>query len=491
MFNGGADLPALQVIAADSPDGDDAEVLDLVSDLVDASLVAITEDPDGEPRIRLLETIRAYALDQLDTSGERALVQHRHAQHYSVVAEKLAQELEGEHYLAARSGFDTERDNIREALAWTLRPATSSAAVDQEEVRLGMRLCLDTVGYWWHSGAFRELWRWVTQAAQRADGSDSPELARCLTRLGYTVWFRDGDSVRARKCATDALDMMHRLQDTTYRAGPLRLLAVIAWDQEDPVTARASFQQAVAAARDTGDSLLTDTDNLMFILFDFAWFEESEHNYDEAKTLLEEAVALARHRKAGIALIGAEQRLWSVLQKMGRNREAVAQMRSSIPRALQSRDPYFLMLLAEDYASGAAELGDPRLAAQLLGAAEAARERLSEPAEAWRQKDIDHTLAKTRQQLPEQEWNDLYQAGRNTTLEQLLTAAQTPEHLSESLDPSVTPMAVCEQDLHAGVPVDTSTRCRTRQPGWAPRVFACRSRSLTHGGLRTREPARH
>ena len=60
-----------------------AEVLDLVSDLVDASLVDITEDLDGEPRIRLLETIRAYALDQLDTSGERALVQQRHAQHYT------------------------------------------------------------------------------------------------------------------------------------------------------------------------------------------------------------------------------------------------------------------------------------------------------------------------------------------------------------------------------------------------------------------------
>jgi predicted ATPase/class 3 adenylate cyclase len=428
VFSGGADLQALQVIAADSPDGDGADVLDLVSDLVDVSLVIIGETPDGEPRIRLLETIRAYALDQLDTSGERVLVQQRHAQHYRGVAERLARELVGEHYLAARIGFDTERDNIREALAWTLRPATSSAAVDQEEVRLGMRLCLAAVGYWWHSGAYGEQ-RWFTQAVQRADGSDSPELARCLTHRGFAVWAGKGDSVRARKCATDALDMMTRLQDTTHRAGPLFLLALIAWDQEDPVTARACFTQAVAAARDTGDSLLTGKGldgNLMEILHDFAWFEESEHNFDDAKALAEQAVAIARPRRAGLALIASEHRLASALQKMGHNHEAVAQMRSSIPRALQLQDPFFLIMLAEDYASCVAELGDARLAARLLGAAEAARERLGSPAEAWRQKDIDHTLANSRAQLPDQEWDDLDQAGHDTTLEQLLTAAQTP-----------------------------------------------------------------
>ena len=436
VFSGGADLQALHAVAADSPDGDGADELGLVSDLVDASLVAITENPDGEPRIRLLETIRDYALDQLDTSGERALVQHRHAHHYRHVAEKLAQELNGEHYLTAISGFDTERDNIREALAWTLRPATTSAAVDQEELQLGLRLCLAMVGYWWHSSDFGEWQRLLTQAVQRADGSDSPELARCLTSLGAAVSF-SGNYVQARKCATDALDMMNRFQDTTRRAGPLFLLALIAMDQEDPVTARAFFKQSVAAARDMGDSLLTTNaldGSLMWILFDFAWLEENEHNYNQAKALIEEAVAIAHQRGAGIAAIASEQRLASVLQKLGRNREAVAQMRFSIPRALQAHDPYFLILLAEDYASGATELGDHRLATQLLGAAEAARERLSTPTEAWppgahaaastrRQNDIDHTLAKTRSQLPEQEWNNLYQSGRNTTVEELLARA--------------------------------------------------------------------
>ena len=423
VFNGGADLDAVNAITAlDTSE----EALDLVSDLVDASLVDITENSDGEPRIRLLETIRAYALDQLDATGERASIQHRHAQHYTDVAEKLAQELTGEHYLAARSGFETERDNIREALAWTLRPATTPAADDQEEVQLGMRLCLAMVGYWWHSSNFAESHRWVTQVVQRADGSDSPELARCLIRLGLNFSFR-GDHVQARKYAVDALDMMDRLQDPTRRAGPLVLLAGVAEAQRDPGTARAFYIQALAAARDTGQSLTESSwdGSLMWTLHDFARFEESEHNYDEAKLLIEEAVDLAHRHRAGIATIGFEHVLASILQKMGRNREAIAQMRSSIPRALQARDPYFLIMLAEDYASGAAELGDHRLATQLLGAAEAALQRLDPSADTWTRPDTDHTLAKTRSQLPQPEWDDLYQAGRNTTPEQLLTAAQT------------------------------------------------------------------
>jgi tetratricopeptide (TPR) repeat protein len=288
-----------------------------------------------------------------------------------------------------------------------------------------MRLCLAMGGYWWHSSDFAEMQRWFTQAVQRGDGSDSPEMARCLTRLGAVLSFR-GDHVQARKCAADALDMMARLQDTTRRAGPLCLLADIAWDQGDPLTARALYKQAVAAARETGRSLTESAweGSLMWLLLNFAWFEEGEHKYDEAKALIEEALTLAHQHRAGLALLGIEHRLASILQKTGRNHEAVALMHHSIPRALRAHDPYFLITLAEDYATGAAELGDHRLATQLLGAAQAARLRLDASSDTWARPDIDQTLAKTRSQLPDDEWDDLYQTGRNTTLEQLL-AAQT------------------------------------------------------------------
>ena len=73
----------------------------------------------------------------------------------------------------------------------------------------------------------------------------------------------------------------------------------------------------------------------------------------------------------------------------------------------------------------AAILGEHRPATQLLGAAEAALQRLDHSADAWTRPDTDHTLAKTRSQLPIEEWDDLYQAGRTPRSSNLLTAAQT------------------------------------------------------------------
>ena len=121
VIAGGADMDAVAAVTAGPTDsGDGTDPLDMVADLVDASLVTISEGPDGEPRVSLLQTIRAYARDQLDAAGEAEAVRSAHAGHYLEVAERLDSLRQSQH-LVARDLAEIELDNFRDALGWTLQ----------------------------------------------------------------------------------------------------------------------------------------------------------------------------------------------------------------------------------------------------------------------------------------------------------------------------------------------------------------------------------
>src|SRR5271166_3651531 len=80
IFAGGFTLPAASAVIADSTQPQ-SEIIDQVSELVAKSLV--TDDVgDGEPRLRLLDTTRAYAAAKLAESGEVGVLARRHAEYY-------------------------------------------------------------------------------------------------------------------------------------------------------------------------------------------------------------------------------------------------------------------------------------------------------------------------------------------------------------------------------------------------------------------------
>jgi predicted ATPase/DNA-binding winged helix-turn-helix (wHTH) protein len=121
---GSASLEMLQALLSDAAgDGDgldDWAVLDVLDALVERSLVAVVaRDVDGTPRYRLPESARAFALEQLDATGERAAVQRRHAQGVGALFEAAY-----ERYFDGRSGVDDwmlemapDLDNARDAIA--------------------------------------------------------------------------------------------------------------------------------------------------------------------------------------------------------------------------------------------------------------------------------------------------------------------------------------------------------------------------------------
>ncbi len=118
VFAGGCTLASAEAVAAESDD-ERFEMLDVLTRLVDKSLV-IAEEHERTTRYRLLETIRQYAQEQLETSGEAGTMLTRHAGYFADLAEDAAPELRGPRLLEWLPFVDAEVDNLGAAVQWSL-----------------------------------------------------------------------------------------------------------------------------------------------------------------------------------------------------------------------------------------------------------------------------------------------------------------------------------------------------------------------------------
>src|SRR5215217_3741934 len=148
VFAGGWTLEAAEEVC--SEEGiEQVDVLDILSKLVDKSLVVAEASPgvEGELRYRMLESIRQYCQERLQESGEADTTRDRHAASFLALAEKAGPELRGPRQVAWLKRLDTEQDNVRGAMAWLLGNGES-----QTVARIGWSLWL----FWWMHGHLTE-----------------------------------------------------------------------------------------------------------------------------------------------------------------------------------------------------------------------------------------------------------------------------------------------------------------------------------------------
>ncbi|MGX2993341.1 ATP-binding protein [Streptomyces sp. JNUCC 64] len=161
----GCDLAAAEAVCS-SGDVDRAEVLDLLSRLVDGSLVRVHEDGDG-PRYRLLESVAAYCAERLAERGGPAGPRRRHREHYTRLAERAAPLLHGPGQRDWLRRLDTENANLRAALDGAVRDGDGERA---------LRLAVALGWYWFLRGRHREAERELSRAL--ATGSGGPDASR-------------------------------------------------------------------------------------------------------------------------------------------------------------------------------------------------------------------------------------------------------------------------------------------------------------------------
>lgn len=426
VFAGGGDLEAIENVTAGCLDG--ADPLDVVADLVDASLVTIGEGVGGEPRVGMLETVGVYAQDQLRIAGQLDDVRRTHAVQYLTVTEQL-HSLQGggiDQLLEGRRRFGLEHDNLREALAWTLDSSDTTGPPAQERVLLALHLCLGS-GQWWQDGGYyAEARQWLQRAVALAGEQDSPELARCLTWLA-NVFGIQGDFGHAHDAATRSVAMWRRLADkglgdNERLSYALKELGSCELNMGDVKAARQALEEsATVAGQVSNNAAMADALRVM------SFVESSEHNFERAVQLSEAAIAIYFELGDEYGAMTLRHSHACYLRLMGRLEDAHRQMQELIPDVLRLAAPAILLVVAEDYGAAMAELGHHQTAAQLLGAADAARERNGAPREPPQQAQIEEPFALARAALAAETWDHHYHLGHNMTVEDALSFLHTED----------------------------------------------------------------
>ncbi len=155
VFSGGFTLAA-EAVLAEAPDPQ-VDALDAVAMLVEQSLIRTEEDADIETRYRMLETVRAFALEELASCGEDAAVRGAHP-HW---AEAFARDAKT-HVLGPESGewlsrYEREHDNFRAAIGW---------AIEHDPSQLGLRVPESLWRFWELRGHYAEGRSWLERALE-------------------------------------------------------------------------------------------------------------------------------------------------------------------------------------------------------------------------------------------------------------------------------------------------------------------------------------
>jgi tetratricopeptide (TPR) repeat protein len=289
VFVGGFTLAAAEAISCPEDGGawsrseetpHSAATLDLVAGLVDKSLLHQAEQPEGEPRFRMLETVREFGLEQLAASGETVETGEHHAAWYVALAERIEPDLYGGRRQA--SGLDLleqEHDNLRAAFAWLV------AAGDGERA---LRLATALLRFWHTRGHLREGRDWLDRALAIA-GTVPPSLrAKALTGIAIVAWPQN-DREAASTALDHALALVEETADREVRALARLVQANMATDRGDLALAAESAFKSKTLYEDLGRRWDAAVGTLCL-----ARIAQIQGNLPEAEALYEENVGVFR-----------------------------------------------------------------------------------------------------------------------------------------------------------------------------------------------------
>lgn len=246
VFSGWFDLDAAETVG---PGGliMSTDIPDLMSKLVDKSLVIADEAMRDRSRYRLLETVREYGFDQLRESGEEQDLRRRHAMYF--VGDGREKYGIGDFDPEMLDRMEDAHDNARTALSWAVRA----------EREVACQLAVAWAPYWLERGHYSEGRQWVTAALEglverpaalmRGSGS-RPEFVSPIVRaqaqfaLGQFA-FAQADLDGAESHVDEALKSAEGLGDELLIVRLLNGRGAVAGARGDPVAARSYFDRAV------------------------------------------------------------------------------------------------------------------------------------------------------------------------------------------------------------------------------------------------------
>ena len=320
--------------------GSMTDVLDLLSNLVDKSLV-IVDHRRGFARYGMLETVRQFAAEMLVDSGDGDEFRERHASFFIELAEEADPKTRGSDQLAWLEILEDEHENFRAALGWSIASDRPNDAA---------RLVGALGWFWFISGYWQDAWRWLSalsdmvsdpepllraKAIYRAGGievirgnlagplelvqealeictelSDAEGIAWCLNLMGQATTFTSENLDEGTANLTKSIELFHELDDKWGVAWSTRYLGQIAEKQGDLERSVALQQEAGQQFEDLGD--VYNTAHSLYLIGvtyqNQADFHQAKKHYLESYTKAEfvDAPVWEAHALMGLGMIALE-----------------------------------------------------------------------------------------------------------------------------------------------------------------------------------------
>jgi predicted ATPase/DNA-binding SARP family transcriptional activator/DNA-binding CsgD family transcriptional regulator len=428
VFAGGWTLEAAEEVCSGEGIGR-GDVLDVLSRLVDKSLVVAEAGREVALRYRMLEPIREYALEKLGEGGATQRIRDRHVQCYLALAggagveEADATELRRGRPAAWFGRMEDERDNFRAALSWSL---DSEEETDGRRARLGLRLAV-LLWWFWHTGDHQsEGRRYLERAASRtsADSTTTRLRARALSGASWIALYQ-ADYEASKAFAEECLVLYRRVGDEEGIASGLTDLGYSALlGQRDDIPLPAVIGELMELK-----PKIKSPNTIAYVLILEGIVAASRADWERAVTLHEEALELFRE-------IGDWQGTLACLGHLG----LLALVQGDFERALRLQRESLRQGWDADYkvpiqtslfvlACVAARLGQPVRAARVWGASEGMQEAYGVyPAPITHSlTDYEVLLAAARAQLDEETWSAAWAEGKAVPLERAVEYALSDE----------------------------------------------------------------
>jgi predicted ATPase/serine/threonine protein kinase len=243
VFVGGCTLEGVEAVC-DAKGDLDLDLLDGMASMVDKSLMQQVEQPNGESRFKMLETIREYAVEKLKASDEKALTKRAHAAYCMVMAEEETKEQSGPEGTQWLDRLAVEHDNFRAALEWL---------TETGDAEWGLRLG-NALFRFWEMREYLAEGRDSLRKVLKIPAAAAPTKARARAVFAAAVLAGEqADFASAAAQMKESLEIARELQDNQAIAVSLNGLAILTRDQGDIVLSRSLFEESLAVWKELGD----------------------------------------------------------------------------------------------------------------------------------------------------------------------------------------------------------------------------------------------
>jgi predicted ATPase/DNA-binding CsgD family transcriptional regulator len=439
VFLGGFTLEAAQAVR---PDGQTADgVVSSVAALVEQSLVRRVEgegEGEGEPRFAMLETVRAFGLEQLEGAGEREVAQDAHAAYFVAFANGWYQRHFGarareeglQHYAEA------EQDNLRAAL---------THLIDRGDADNTLYLAGVVAGY--VEMSTQEGRQWLEWALANTPESLTVPRGYALAELAFRCW-RQGHYDRGNRHAEASLAIADQLHDPEIAADAVDGLGNIALSQHRYERATFFLNKALDLWRELGERRRE-----AYILQLLAGAEHGLGDDVAAEGHASEALALFREIGHARGIATTLARLGRLVRDQGNDRAAALAYHEALQVCAGGVDQFILVQAYAGVGELASRRGQPEIAAALIGAIDAVAEEHGATRLPTAGVNYDRAIAAAMAALGEERFAELRAAGKRLRRAEAVALARRvtiPAATRDEPDPAWSHLNANE--LSAGAP---------------------------------------